>query len=164
MNTAMIHLAVEELYLDPHTVKIVSCDTALTPNEGYTSGSRGMADGGTTVRAAAAQTREILIATAAAKLGADPAQLKLENGKVIAPDSKSLGYGELVAGDVVHVKLNKQTKLKDPKTYSVVSKEFARVDIPAKVTGGAAFLQDMRLPGMVHARVVRPPSYGDELR
>jgi nicotinate dehydrogenase subunit B len=165
MKTAMIQLAAEELYLDPHTVKIVSCDTALTPNEGYTSGSRGMADGGTTVRAAAAQTREILISTAAAKLGADAAQLKLENGKAIAPDGKSIGYGELVTGDVVHVKLNKQTKLKDPKSYTLVSKEeFARVDIPAKVTGGVAFLQDLRLPGMVHARVVRPPSYGAKLR
>lgn len=164
MKTAMIQLAAEELNLDPHTVKIVSCDTALTPNEGYTSGSRGMADGGTTVRAAAAQTREILISTAAAKLGAEAAQLKLENGKVVAPDGKSIGYGELIAGDVVHVKLNKQTKLKDPKTYSLVGKEFARVDLPAKVTGGAAFLQDLRLPGMVHARVVRPPSYGAKLR
>jgi nicotinate dehydrogenase subunit B len=164
MKTAMIQLAAEELYLDPHTVKIVSCDTALTPNEGYTSGSRGMADGGTTVRAAAAQTREILVSAAAAKLGADAAQLKLENGKVVAADGKSLGYGELVAGDVVHVKLDKKTKLKDPKTYSVVSKEFARVDIPAKVTGGVAFLQDLRLPDMVHARVVRPPSYGAKLR
>jgi nicotinate dehydrogenase subunit B len=164
MKTAMIQLAAEELYLNPRTVKIVSCDTALTPNEGYTSGSRGMADGGTTVRAAAAQTREILISTAAAKLGADAAQLKLENGKVVAPDGKSIGYGALVAGDVVHVKLNKQAKLKDPKSYTLVSKEFARVDIPAKVTGGVAFLQDLRLPGMVHARVVRPPSYGATLR
>jgi len=164
MKTAMIQLAAEELYLDPHTVEIVSCDTALTPNEGYTSGSRGMADGGTTVRAAAAQMREILISAAATKLGADAAQLKLENGKVVAPGGKSVGYGELVAGDVMHVKLNKQTKLKDPKTYSVVSKEFARVDIPAKVTGGVAFLQDLRLPGMVHARVVRPPSYGAKLK
>jgi nicotinate dehydrogenase subunit B len=164
MKTAMTALAAEELNLDPHVVKIVSCDTALTPNEGYTSGSRAMADGGTTVRAAAAQMREILVNAAAAKLGADAAQLKLQNGKVVAPDGKSIGYGELVAGDAMHVKLNKQAKLKDPKTYSVVSKEgFARVDIPAKVTGGVAYLQDLRLPGMVHARVVRPPSYGAKL-
>jgi nicotinate dehydrogenase subunit B len=164
MKTAMIQLAAEELSLDPHTVKIVSCDTALTPNEGYTSGSRGMADGGSTVRAAAAQMREILLQVAATKLGADAAQLKLENGKVVGPDGKSIGYGELVAGDAMHVQLNKQTKLKDPKTYSLVGKEFARVDIPAKVTGGVAYLQDLRLPGMVHARVVRPPSYGAKLR
>jgi len=164
MKTAMIQLAAEELSLDPHTVKIVACDTALTPNEGYTSGSRGMADGGATVRAAAAQMREVLVNAAAAKLGADASQLKLEHGKVVAPGGKSIGFGELAAGDVIHVKLDKKAKLKDPKTYNVVGKEFARVDIPAKVTGGAAYVQDLRLPGMVHARVVRPPSYDARLK
>jgi CO/xanthine dehydrogenase Mo-binding subunit len=164
VKTAMIQLAAEELYLDPQTVKIVGCDTALTPNEGYTSGSRAMADGGVSVRAAAAHAREILLNAAAPKLGADASQLKLEKGRVVAPDGKSLSYGELVADDVMHVKLNRQAKLKDPKTYSVVGKPFARVDIPAKVTGGVAFLQDLRLPGMVHARVVRPPSYEARLR
>ncbi len=159
VKTAMIQLAAEELNLDPQSVKIVSCDTALTPNEGYTSGSRAMADGGVSVRAAAAHLREILLNAAAPKLSADAGQLKLEKGRIVAPDGKSVGFGELVADDVVHVKLNRQAKLKDPKTYSVVGKEFARVDIPAKVTGGVAFLQDLRLPGMVHARVVRPPSY-----
>jgi CO/xanthine dehydrogenase Mo-binding subunit len=164
MKTAMIQLAAEELNLDPHTVKIVACDTALTPNEGYTSGSRGMADGGATVRAAAAQMREVLLNAAAAKLGADAAQLKLEHGKVVAPVGKSIGFGELAAGDVIHVKLDKKAKLNEPKTNSVVGKEFARVDIPAKVTGGAAYVQDLRLPGMVHARVVRPPSYDAKLK
>jgi CO/xanthine dehydrogenase Mo-binding subunit len=164
VKTAMIQLAAEELSLDPHTVKIVSCDTALTPNEGYTSGSRAMADGGVSVRAAAAHAREIMINAAAPKLGVDVAQLKAEKGKIVAPDGKSIGYGELVADDVMHVKLNRQAKLKDPKTYDVVGKPFPRVDIPAKVTGGVAFLQDLRLPGMVHARVVRPPSYEAKLR
>jgi CO/xanthine dehydrogenase Mo-binding subunit len=164
MKTAMIQLAAEELNLDPHTVKIVACDTALTPNEGYTSGSHGMSEGGRTVRAAAAQMRQVLVNAAAAKLGADAAQLKLENGKVVAPDGKSIGFGELAAGDVIHVQLDKKPKLKDPKTYTVVGKEFARVDIPAKVTGGPAYVQDLRLPGMVHARVVRPPSYSATLK
>ena len=164
VKTAMIQLAAEELYVDPQTVKIVSCDTALTPNEGYTSGSRAMMDGGVSVRAAAAHAREILLNAAAARLSADVAQLKLDNGKVINADGKSAGYGELVADDLMHVKLNRQTKLKDPKTYSVVGKEFARVDIPDKVSGGVAFLQDLRLPNMVHARVVRPPSYEAKLR
>ena len=164
VKTAMIQLAAEELNLDPQSVKIVSCDTALTPNEGYTSGSRAMADGGVSVRAAAAHLREILLNAAAPKLSADAGQLKLEKGRIVAPGGQSVGFGDLVADDVMHVKLNRQAKLKDPKTYSVVGKEFARVDIPAKVTGGVAFLQDLRLPGMVHARVVRPPSYEARLR
>jgi nicotinate dehydrogenase subunit B len=164
VKTAMIQLAAEELNLDPQTVKIVSCDTALTPNEGYTSGSRAMADGGVSVRAAAAHAREILVNAAVPKLNADASQLKLEDGKVVGPDGKRVSLGELVADDVMHVKLDRKPKLKDPKTYSVVGKDFGRIDIPAKVTGGVAFLQDLRLPGMVHARVVRPPSYGAKLR
>ena len=164
MKTAMIQIASEELNLDPNTVKIVSCATALTPNEGCTSGSRAIADGGVSVRAAAAQTREILASAAGSKLGVDAAQLKLDKGMFVAPDGKSASFGELVANEALHVKLDKQSKIKDPKTYSVVGKEFARIDIPAKVTGGVAFLQDLRLPGMVHARVVRPPSYQAKLR
>ncbi len=164
IKTALIQLAAEELYLDPKTVKIVGCDTALTPNEGYTSGSRAMQDGGNSVRYAAAHAREILITSATAKLKVDAGQLKINKGKVIAPDGRSVSYGELVAGDVLHVQLDRKAKLKDPSTYTVVGKPFARIDIPAKVTGGEAFLQDLRLPGMVHARVVRPPSYGARLR
>ena len=163
VKTAMIALAAEELYLDPLLVKVITSDTEKTPNEGYTSGSKGTSDGGGMIRAAAAQVRSILVKNAAGKLGVDAAQLKLDNGKVVAPDGKSISYGELVAGDVIHVELDKKPKLKDPKSYSIVSKGLARVDIPAKVTGGEAFLHDMRLPGMVHARIVRPPSYSAKL-
>ena len=82
---------------------------------------------------------------------------------MIAPDGQRLGYGDLVAGDMLHVQAQPKSKLKDPATYKVMGQPVPRVDIPAKVTGGAAYVQDMRLPGMVHARVVRPPSYGAQL-
>ena len=82
---------------------------------------------------------------------------------MVSPDGQRLGYGELVAGDMLHVQAQPQSKLKDPATFKVMGQPVPRVDIPAKVTGGAAYVQDMRLPGMVHARVVRPPSYGAQL-
>ncbi len=63
----------------------------------------------------------------------------------------------------LHVQAQPTSPLKDPQTFKVMGQPVPRVDIPAKVTGGAAYVQDMRLPGMVHARVVRPPSYGAEL-
>ena len=90
-------------------------------------------------------------------------KLRTENAAVVAPDGQRLGYGDLVAGGMLHVQAQPQSKLKDPATYTVVGQPVPRVDIPAKVTGGAAYVQDMRLPGMVHARVVRPPSYGAQL-
>lgn len=164
IKTALIQLAAEELNLDPGTIKVIAADTDHTPEESYTSGSRSMQDSGNAVRNAAAQVREILIKVAATRLKVDAAQLKAENGKVLAADGRSFSYGELVAGDVLHVRAEPKSKLKDPKTYTIVGRPFPRVDIPAKVTGGVAYLHDLRLPGMVHARVVRPPSYGARLR
>src|SRR4029078_9384497 len=79
-------------------------------------------------------------------------------------DGRWLGFGELVGDSLTRVRADGQSKLKDPVTYSVVGKAMPRVDIPARVTGGAAYVQDLRLPGMVHARVVRPPSYVARLR
>ena len=64
---------------------------------------------------------------------------------------------------MLHVQAQATSKLKNPAAYQIMGKPIPRVDIPAKVTGGAAYVQDMRLPGMVHARVVRPPGYGAEL-
>src|SRR6202023_1414593 len=89
--------------------------------------------------------------------------LHTENSAVIAPDGQRLGYGDLVAHEMLHVEAQATSKVKDPATYKVMGQPVPRVDIPAKVTGGAAYVQDMRLPGMVHARVVRPPSYGAQL-
>src|ERR1043165_6253907 len=64
---------------------------------------------------------------------------------------------------MLHVQAQAKSTLKDPSVYRVIGQPVPRVDIPAKVTGGAAYVQDMRLPGMLHARVVRPPGYGAEL-
>jgi CO/xanthine dehydrogenase Mo-binding subunit len=164
IKTALIQLAAEELNLDPRAIKAVGPDTDHTPDEGYTAGSKSIQDSGNAIRHAAAQVREILIGLAATKFGVEADKLKTDKGRVIAPDGRSYGFGELVAGEALHVSAQPNSKLKDIKTYSIVGQSMQRVDIPAKVTGGAAFLHDLRLPGMVHARVVRPPSYGARLR
>jgi nicotinate dehydrogenase subunit B len=107
--------------------------------------------------------RELLVAQAALRLDLPAENLRTDNGAVIAPDGRRLGYGELVAGDMLHVTAQATSKLKDPATFKVMGHPVPRVDIPAKVTGGAAYVQDIRLPGMLHARIVRPPSYGAQL-
>jgi CO/xanthine dehydrogenase Mo-binding subunit len=122
-----------------------------------------MKDGGTAIQNAAAQVRALLIAEAAKRFDLPVENLKTENGTVVAPDGKRLSYGELVAADMLHVQAQPKSKLKDPAAFKVMGQSVPRVDIPAKVTGGAAYVQDMRLPGMLHARVVRPPSYGAQL-
>ncbi len=162
-KTAFQQIAAEELDVPFGALKVVTADTDRTANEGYTSGSHSMQDSGTAIQNAAAQARALLIAEAARRLNLPVENFRTENAAVIAPDGQRFAYGDLVAGDVLHVQAQPSSKLKDPATYTVMGQPFQRVDIPAKVTGGAAYVQDMRLSGMVHARVVRPPSYGAQL-
>ncbi|MGJ4939720.1 molybdopterin cofactor-binding domain-containing protein [Bradyrhizobium sp. HKCCYLS1011] len=163
IKTALQQIAAEELDVPFEAIELVTADTKRTANEGYTSGSHSMQDSGTAIRHAAAQARELLIAQAAQRLNQPADGLRAENGAVIAPDGTRLGYGELIAADILHVEAQPSSKLKDPASFKVMGRPIPRVDIPAKVTGGAAYVQDMRLPGMLHARIVRPPSYGATL-
>ncbi len=162
-KTAFQQIAAEELEVPFASLIVVTADTGRTANEGYTSGSNSMHMSGTAIQNAAAQVRELLVAEAARRLDLPPEKLRTENAAVIAPDGRRFGYGDLVGPDMLHVQAQPQSELKDPATFAVVGQPVQRVDIPAKVTGGPAYVQDMRLPGMVHARVVRPPSYGAQL-
>ena len=162
-RTAFQQIAAEELDVPFDAIKVVTADTGRTANEGYTSGSQSTQYSGTAIQNAAAQVRELLVAEAARRLNLPAENLRTENGTVVAPDGQRLGYGDLVADNMLHVQAEPKSKLKNPASYKVMGQPVPRVDIPAKVTGGAAYVQDMRLPGMVHARVVRPPSYGAEL-
>jgi CO/xanthine dehydrogenase Mo-binding subunit len=162
-RTAFQQIAAEELDVPFESVKVVTADTQLTANEGYTSGSNSMKDSGTAIQNAAAQARALLLAEAARRLELPAESLRTENGAVILPDGRRLRYGDLVAADMLHVQAQPKSQLKDPSMFKVMGQPVPRVDIPAKVTGGAAYVQDMRLPGMVHARIVRPPSYGAQL-
>jgi CO/xanthine dehydrogenase Mo-binding subunit len=162
-KTAFQQIAAEELDVPFEALKVVTADTHRTANEGYTSGSNSMKDSGTAIGNAAAQVRELLVAEAARRLDLPAENFRTENGALISPDGRRLGYGDLVAADMLHVQAQPKSKLKDPSAFKVMGQPVPRVDIPAKVTGGTAYVQDMRLPGMVHARIVRPPSYGAQL-
>jgi nicotinate dehydrogenase subunit B len=161
--TALAQIAAEELDLPLARVKMVSGDTARTPNEGQTAGSQSIEASGTALRLAGAEVRALLIARAGEKLGVPADQLKVIAGVVEAPGGGKLGYGELVAGLDLHREATAKVRPKPPAQHRIVGKPAARLDIPAKVTGGAAFVQDLRLPGMLHGRVVRPPRYGARL-
>ncbi|MFH0298226.1 molybdopterin cofactor-binding domain-containing protein [Bradyrhizobium sp. 31Argb] len=162
-KTAFQQIAAEQLDVPFEAIHVVTADTQLTANEGYTAGSHSMQDSGTAILNAAAQVRELLVAEAARRLGLAAESLKTDNGAVVDPDGRRITYGELVAADMLHVQAQAQSKLKDPATFKIMGHPVPRVDIPAKVTGGEAYVQDMRLAGMVHARVVRPPSCGAQL-
>jgi nicotinate dehydrogenase subunit B len=162
-KTAFQQIAAEELDIPFASLTVITADTGRTANEGYTAGSHSTQDSGTAIQNAAAQVRALLVAEAARRLDVPEENLRTESGAVISPDGRRLAYGELVAGDMLHVQAQPTSKLKDPATFKLMGQPVPRVDIPAKVTGGAAYVQDMRPSGMVHARVVRPPSYGAQL-
>jgi CO/xanthine dehydrogenase Mo-binding subunit len=159
IRTALIQVAAEELAVAPADIHLVTADTALTPNEGYTAGSHSMQDSGTAIRYAAAQVRTLLIAAAASRLGTSPQHLKAQDGAVVADDGRHVGFGALVTNELLHVTADGKAQLTDAGHYRLIGRPLHRVDIPAKVSGAPAFVHDLRLPGMLHARVVRPPSY-----
>ena len=163
IKTALLQIAAEQLDVPLASLKLVTADTELAPNEGFTAGSRSLQDSGTAILHAAAHARSILVETAGRRLGVAPGELKTENGAVIAPNGTTIRYGELVSGELLKVEVETQSHVKEPSTFRIIGTSSPRVDIPAKVTGGVAYVQDLRLPGMVHARVVRPPSYGARL-
>jgi len=163
LKTAILQIAAEELEVDPAAIRLITADTGRTPDEGYTAGSQSMQNSGTAIRHAAAQVREILIGQAAARWQVPADQLRAENGKVIRADGQAVDYGSLVATEILHVEATPQSRLKSTDRFRVMGKPMPRVDIPAKVTGTPIYVQDLRMPGMVHARVVRPPRPGATL-
>ena len=164
IRTALLQVAADQLGLPPESISFITADTGLTPNEGYTAGSHSTPDSGTAIFNAARQVRGLLIQAAATQFGVPAEQLTSDGGIVRAPDGRSVGFGPLVSTLSLHVSAQPATGLGDPKTYKLIGTSMPRVDIPAKVTGGAAFIQDMRPAGMLHARAVRQPSPGAVLK
>ncbi|KMO12888.1 xanthine dehydrogenase family protein molybdopterin-binding subunit [Methylobacterium platani] len=163
IKTALIQVAAEELGLEPASLRLVTADTELTPDEGYTAGSHSMQDSATAIRHAAAAARALLAAAAGRRLGAAPETLTVSGGAVTAPDGRRIGFGELAAALEPDAAVPDAVQLRDPADHTIVGRPLPRVDIPAKVAGGAAYVQDIRAPGMVHARIVRPPRPGARL-
>jgi CO/xanthine dehydrogenase Mo-binding subunit len=159
--TALAQIAAEELDVAYERVEMVSADTGRTPNEGQTAGSLSVENSGTALRFACAEARAILLGLAAAKLGVAVANLSVADGTVTGAGSVS--YWELAREASLEREASAQAEPKSPAHHTIVGRSIPRRDIPAKVTGGAAFVQDLRLPGMVHGRVVRPPRYGARL-
>ena len=159
IRTAMTQIAAEELGVPLAKVHVIQGDTALTPDQGVTFGSLSIQNGGMQIRQAAATAREALVAQAAARLGVDRASLAVKDG-VCAPKGggKGVAYGDLVGGRNFELGVDAKAPLKDPKDYTIVGKSVARLDIPDKLNGKFTYMQDFKLPGMIHARVVRPPA------
>ncbi len=158
--TAYAQIAAEELDLDLASVQVVLGDTARAPNQGPTIASSSIQVHAQPLRAAAAQARSWLVGEAAARWALPEADLATQDGAVQAPDGRRVGYGELLAGRQVELRLDLATRVKPVAQYRLVGQSVPRTDLPAKISGAPVFVHDQRLPGMLHGRVVRPPYAG----
>jgi CO/xanthine dehydrogenase Mo-binding subunit len=162
--TAITQMAAEELSVSMRQVTTIQGDTLLTPNQGPTFGSLSIQIGGMQVRQAAATAREALLDQAAKKLGVAKDQLSVRDGVVTSRSGgKSITYAQLVGGKGFTIKVDANAPLKSPKDFTLIGTSVPRLDIPAKVLGTFTFVQDFRLPGMLHARMVHPASVGANL-
>ncbi|GIL38548.1 xanthine dehydrogenase family protein molybdopterin-binding subunit [Roseiterribacter gracilis] len=164
VETALTQIAAEELDVPLARVQIVQGDTALTPDQGPTYGSLSIQVGGVQLRQAAATARKALLTMASQKLGAPAEGLTISDGVIAAPGGKRVTFGELIGDKRFTAKLDKDAAPKDPKSYKFVGQSVRRLDIPDKITARFTYMQDMRMPGMLHGRVVRPTAIGASLQ
>ena len=157
ITTALAQIAADELDVAYERIEMIATDTSRSPNEGITAGSLSIEQSGTAIRFAAAEARDILLQLAAVRLGVAADKLAVSDGTVTAGGAKAT-YWELAQNVNLRREATARVKPKAPARHQVIGKSIRRRDIPGKVTGGIAFVQDMRLPGMVFGRVVRPAS------
>jgi nicotinate dehydrogenase subunit B len=171
IETALAQIAAEELDVSWRKIKVDMGDTSKTIDQATTSGSRTIERAGPQVRQAAAAARKELLRLAAEKLSAPAEKLTVRDGvvSVVGNPSKRVSYGQLIGGKRFNVKIQAEgrgnelklaqdVKAKDPKEYTTVGKTVPRFDLPPKVTGEAVYIHDVRIPGMLHGRVIRPPT------
>jgi len=175
-DIGIAQMVAEELDLAVERVAVVMDDTDLTVDQGGASGSTGIQKGGVTLRSAAAEARRALVAMAAAHLGMPVEDLDVENGVVASRSApqKKVSYGELIGGRYFNVVLDwngkygndlfvsGKAKPKTPDRYKVIGTSVPRRDVAPKVLGTAEYVVDVKLPGMLHARTIKPPKAGAE--
>ena len=167
LHTSQLQLIAEELAVPFERVKLTMCDTSVCPDQGTTSGSQSHPANfnHNNLALACATAREALVALAATRLGVAADQLAAADGVVSARGdaSKRVTYGELVGGRKFSLALNPNAKRKAPGTWKVLGTSVPRVDLPGLVTAQLPYVQNVRVPNMVHGAVVRPPEVGATL-
>jgi nicotinate dehydrogenase subunit B len=164
IKTAFAQIGADELEVSLERIQVVMADTDQTPNEGMTVGSMSMQTSGNAIRYAAAQAREYLLSIAFEELEVPVERLLVEDGTISDPDSgRSTTYWELMGGKKFGRQLTGEVQPKGSREYKVVGQPARGLSHLSKVTGRYPFIHDLDLPGMVYARVVRPPHYDARL-
>ena len=156
--TALTQIVAEELDVAIDRIRLAPTSTAYSPNEGMTSGSRSIQESGMALRYAAAEVKDLLLERAASRLGVSVEQLEVADGEIQARSGGRTSYWEVATEELLRREATPDMVAKVPAEHTIVGASIPRRDVPAKVTGVPAYVHDMELPGMLHGRIVRPPS------
>jgi len=160
VSAAVALVAAEELDVDPSRVQVADRETGRVPDEGYTAGSRSMRDSAQAVRLAAATARRHLLEMAGEHLAADAGELEVEDGVIRVPaTNRTTTYWQMAGGRPLAIPVDPRAKVKPPDAHRLLGGPFEAPGLAGLATGEARFVHDMTLPGMLHARVVRPPHH-----
>jgi nicotinate dehydrogenase subunit B len=168
VETALAQIVAEELDVPFDKIHMSSLDTAKAIDQGITAGSRTIERAGPQLRQAAAAARQELLKLAAGKLNSQPDRLTVKDG-VVSDGKSTVSYAQLIGGKRFNLKITAEgtgwnmkvapeARAKDVKDYKIVGTSPKRIDLPPKLTGEFVYAHDVRVPGMLHGRVVRPPT------
>jgi len=164
LYTAQMQLVAEEVCVPLSRVRLIQCDTSVTPDQGTTSGQQSHPTNfnHTNLALAGATARQALIRLASDKIGAPVSDLVARDGVVALKSdaSRSLAYGDLIGGQRFNLQLDRAAARKHPREWTVLGTPVPRVDMRDMVTGQFEFVHNVKVAGMLHGRVVRPPEVG----
>lgn len=166
IKTALAQIAADALDVSLDRIRVVTGDTERTPDEGGTTGSRSLETSGNAILLAAAEARALLLELAFEVLESltPAAELQVRDGIISDPLSgRQTDYWELMAGKRFNQRVTGHTALKPRAKHQLVGESVKRIDLAGKFSGGSSYVHDMDLPGMLHARVLRPPGYHAKL-
>jgi nicotinate dehydrogenase subunit B len=162
MFTTQTQLVAEELCVSLGRVKLIQCDTSVAPDQGTTSGSQSTPTNfnSSSLAQAAATAREALIKLAAQRLGEPAEELGVADGVITGKTGRRVSYEELIGNKRFDLPLSATAKRRSPAQWTILGKPVPSLDRVALMTGQFEFVHSVRLPGMLHGRVVRPPALG----
>jgi CO/xanthine dehydrogenase Mo-binding subunit len=165
VSTSLRQIVADELDFPFEKIRWIQGDTANSVDQAPTFGSQTIKRGGGQLRQAAAEAKATLLSLAAGRLGVPEEALTVANGVIAARDGagERLTFAELLGGQSFEREISGKIKAKAPSAYKLVGRPIPRVDIPAKITGAHVYVQNLRLPGMLHGRVIHPASIGAHL-
>jgi len=163
IRSAIARIGADELDVSLDRIRVETADSAAGPNELYTVGSMSLEESGNALRQAAAEARQFLLQRAAERLGAPISELEIDDGTIVARGTSRLtDYWQLMGGRRFERRVTGEVRPKDPAHHRWVGRSGPRIDLLSKLRGGA-FLHDMALEGMLHARVVHALHAGAQL-